>query len=73
MSGVSVLGLMEQDATGTPEDAYEVLGRTYRESALYIASFQAYVQLHTMRIEDDPIPVELRESRLDPPDQELLK
>lgn len=64
---------MEQDTTGTADDAYEVLGLTYREAALYIASFQAYLQLHTMRTEDEPIPVELRESRLAKPDRELLQ
>ncbi len=64
---------MNREAAHPPADVYETAGHRYREAALYVASFQAYVQLHKMRLEGDPLAVELGESRLDEADRKLLR
>lgn len=64
---------MRRDTDRAGRDAYEAAGTRYQEAALYIESFQAYVQLHQLRLDGEPVPVELRESRLDEATQELLQ
>lgn len=66
-------GPMNRETELSADDAYETAGRLYREAALYIASFQAYIQLHEMRMEENLLSVELGESRLDEADRKLLR
>lgn len=64
---------MSKETGLAPADAYETSGKVYREAALYVASFHAYVQLHGLALDGDPYTVELSKDRLDEEEQKVLR